>query len=821
MKGIFSFVLCLALIPMLYATEHAEIDMTHTKYDATLDRDVVISPVRPPAGFSDSVFVTSFAAPGANSRGCTFDGTDLWIADDLGTLYKVDAATGAIIGSWSAPGGGGACGLAWDGTHLWMSNYSSNTVYEIDPATVTVISQFTVPGSMMFDLAYDGANLYAAFGNAAYILGFTTTGVVIDSIHATYTSGNVRPFGLAYVPTGAGELWTSDGGYGSDMVNLWDFGTSNWFNQWSSAPATYPCGLAYDPVGGYMWVACWSTDMVYIWDVGAAGAPAFWDFETGWQGWTHTSGLTFPAAWAVVTTTYPGGPYWTYVPPPSAGDSAFIIDSDAAGSGTWVVDTAMSPAVANPGYLFCKWGFYLQFDDLEVLIREFTGSAWGSWGVVTSYSGTTGPQWDSVDVSAYTGDSIQVAFGYDDGNSWLYGATFDNVGFYLPPVSDVGTDAILEPVGVYSLNDVVTPQSQVRNFGDFEEVFPVVFTMTHNAIVVYSDTVDGMTLMPGEVDTAVFAPYTFGEAGTYDLVSYTDMFGDQNPDNDTAYATAVIFEWVEDFESSNGNFVPAPVTGAWEWGVPTSGPGAAHSGTQLWATILAGVYANNANWTLTSQDYYDATEDNPLISFFHWYDIEGYYDGGNVKYSTDNGTTWLLLHPVGGYDDLAYSGNAGIPAESCFCGISAGWEAEEFIIPVNAGQTVKLRFHFGTDASVTYPGWYIDDLAGLGLTYVGIAEEPGDGHIAIFGFAPSMSTIGRGNVSIAYTTTAPGHVSLKVYDATGRLVQTLVDRHQPIGEKSLVWNNKDINNRAVANGVYFLKLEAEGQVRTHKMIFVR
>jgi len=294
-----------------------------------------------------------------------------------------------------------------------------------------------------------------------------------------------------------------------------------------------------------------------------------------------------------------------------------------------------------------------------------------------------------------------------------------------------------------------------------------------------------------------------------------------NPGNDTAYATAVIFEWVEDFESTNGNFVPAPVTGAWEWGVPTSGPGAAHSGTQLWATILAGEYTNTANWTLTSQDYYEATQDNPLISFYHWYDIESYWDGGNVKYSTDNGATWLLLYPAGGYDDVASTANSGIPAESCFTGHPAVWEAEEIIIPVTSGQNFKLRFHFGSDGSVTYPGWYIDDLAGLGCNYVGIEEEPGSGHAAVFGFAPSMSTVHRNHVPIAYSTTAASHVSLKVYDNTGRLVRTLVDAQQPAGEKSVLWDNKDLNKRAVANGVYFLKLEAENQAAVQKLILVR
>ena len=74
---------------------------------------------------------------------------------------------------------------------------------------------------------------------------------------------------------------------------------------------------------------------------------------------------------------------------------------------------------------------------------------------------------------------------------------------------------------------------------------------------------------------------------------------------------------------------------------------------------------------------------------------------------------------------------------------------------------------------------------------------------------------------VAYNTSTPGHVSLKVYDGMGRLVQTLVNAHQPAGEKLVAWDSKDLSNRTVANGVYFLKLEANDQTAVHKLILVR
>jgi hypothetical protein len=103
----------------------------------------------------------------------------------------------------------------------------------------------------------------------------------------------------------------------------------------------------------------------------------------------------------------------------------------------------------------------------------------------------------------------------------------------------------------------------------------------------------------------------------------------------------------------------------------------------------------------------------------------------------------------------------------------------------------------------------------------GVSGKPGAAQPLVFGFAPTLTTVSRGHMPIAYNTTTPSHVSLKVYDNMGRLVQTLVNAQQPAGEKSVYWDGKDLNKRKVSNGVYFLKLEAEDLTAVHKLILVR
>jgi hypothetical protein len=98
----------------------------------------------------------------------------------------------------------------------------------------------------------------------------------------------------------------------------------------------------------------------------------------------------------------------------------------------------------------------------------------------------------------------------------------------------------------------------------------------------------------------------------------------------------------------------------------------------------------------------------------------------------------------------------------------------------------------------------------------GVVEEEGKPYgLVAFGFAP-MANPTRDHAMISYAITKPGMVSLKVYDRTGRLVETLIDNIQNTGTHTVTWDAQN-----VANGVYFLRLEAENNSATQKMILVK
>ncbi|MCK5407239.1 MAG: T9SS type A sorting domain-containing protein, partial [Candidatus Krumholzibacteria bacterium] len=65
------------------------------------------------------------------------------------------------------------------------------------------------------------------------------------------------------------------------------------------------------------------------------------------------------------------------------------------------------------------------------------------------------------------------------------------------------------------------------------------------------------------------------------------------------------------------------------------------------------------------------------------------------------------------------------------------------------------------------------------------------------------------------------HVRLSVYDATGRLVRTLVDDTKGFGTHSVEWNGTDNLGNEVGSGVYFYRLETGKFQQSRKMVLLK
>jgi len=74
---------------------------------------------------------------------------------------------------------------------------------------------------------------------------------------------------------------------------------------------------------------------------------------------------------------------------------------------------------------------------------------------------------------------------------------------------------------------------------------------------------------------------------------------------------------------------------------------------------------------------------------------------------------------------------------------------------------------------------------------------------------------------VDYAIPEPTSVEVKIYDVTGKLVKTLMNKNLEPGYYQIDWHGKDNIGRKVAAGVYFIRMNAQGFESQQKVIFVR
>jgi len=75
--------------------------------------------------------------------------------------------------------------------------------------------------------------------------------------------------------------------------------------------------------------------------------------------------------------------------------------------------------------------------------------------------------------------------------------------------------------------------------------------------------------------------------------------------------------------------------------------------------------------------------------------------------------------------------------------------------------------------------------------------------------------------TIKFAMREKGHVSIKVYDLSGRLVRTIVDEELDAGHYSIKWDGRNDRGRMVSSGVYFYRMKTGSFERTRKMVLIR
>ncbi len=152
--------------------------------------------------------VETISAPDSSIEGLALDSGEIWVCYSAyatvykGMIVKIDMS-GNILASFKAPGkltsdsAPANEGLAFDGTYLWVMNWSDDNLYKITK-TGEVVSSFKIPDSSE-SVTWDGGNLWLtnSANNKIYKID-STTGAILHTINSPEWESGVEPDGLAY-----------------------------------------------------------------------------------------------------------------------------------------------------------------------------------------------------------------------------------------------------------------------------------------------------------------------------------------------------------------------------------------------------------------------------------------------------------------------------------------------------------------------------------------------------------------------------------------------------------------------------------------------
>lgn len=77
------------------------------------------------------------------------------------------------------------------------------------------------------------------------------------------------------------------------------------------------------------------------------------------------------------------------------------------------------------------------------------------------------------------------------------------------------------------------------------------------------------------------------------------------------------------------------------------------------------------------------------------------------------------------------------------------------------------------------------------------------------------------STTIRFEISTRGRASLRIYDVRGTRVRTLFDETRAAGSGSATWDGRDDAGNSVSSGLYFYRLESNGDARSRKMVLLK
>ena len=554
--------------------------------------------------------------------------------------------------------------------------------------------------------------------------------------------------------------------------------------------------------------------------------PYLENFESGNGGWT-SYGASNSWAWgtptgAVITSAAGGiGAWVTNLTGTHNNNESSFIESPCIDFSSLMVDPILYFSLTYDTESCCDEGW------IDVSIDG--GATWSrlidNGGALEWYNDVPNQWWDGTSSggagvwvnaeNTLTGlagqSSVKIRVGFSsDGSVIREGIGIDNVRIDLPARTDAGVVALTSPITGCGLSTSDSVKVQIKNFGaDTLTSVPVSYELNGGAAVTETITTP---ILPGDTLEYTFTSVVnLSVPGSYSFKLYSGVVLDANPLNDTIteLVTSIpiaTFPYSEGFETSNGGWTASGANNSWAWGTPSgTAIASAATGTGAWVTNLTGPY-NDSEVSYLESPCFDLSSQtmDPVLRFSLTFETESCCDEGWLDVSTDGGATWTKSIDLGGafnwYNDFVSQWWDGANVSG-----SGIWDSTSNVLAGVAGfPSVKFRFAFSSDGSITREGFGVDNVS-LDMP-VSIAEAIDQAEVTFLMY-PNPT---KGEFTLVAPATKES-INIQILDTKGQLVY-----HEVMSVASNRINTIDMSE--VAKGIYFVKISSGMASKIEKLI---
>jgi hypothetical protein len=226
-----------------------------------------------------------------------------------------------------------------------------------------------------------------------------------------------------------------------------------------------------------------------------------------------------------------------------------------------------------------------------------------------------------------------------------------------------------------------------------------------------------------------------------------------------------------------------------------------------------------------------AAVDSSLCTYLGDYDLDGDLDiyasrvaAHNYLFRNDldNDNHWLKLRLVG-----TVSNTSAIGAR---IRVAAGGRTQmrELIVsaqPIHVGlgaasaiDSIVVRWPSGLVEAEIAPTWFDEQITWIeGQTVAVLSGTPLAPAVRLRQNRPNPF---NPTTRIAFDLPHPGHVDLRIYDASGHIVRTLVNGSMSADTHRVTWDGRDDQGRRLSSGVYFYRLQTGERTLSRKLVMV-